>query len=252
MVENEQLPHIQDTLQKVYDSGGVFNHFPILQQGELIVNRYHMYFTCDTDDDGNLVIENHTIINEKESSKLLWSSSGLFTIAVCSDNGFEYRSKNLDTAETVVYRRQKNDRMLKAAEERAFKTAESEVALILTVMIFINWMCEHPENKEIVKETSAAKRDSGVRIPSDNGKTSEKMERTFSPQTVCLNGIRITTGNRKIYKAITSKKMVRHTEAWTVRGHVRHYKNGKTVFIKPYQKGKGKVTPKTYVLGKQS
>ena len=30
----------------------------------------------------------------------------------------------------------------------------------------------------------------------------------------------------------------RHTESWEVRGYVRHYKSGKTVFVKPYTKGK--------------
>lgn len=39
---------------------------------------------------------------------------------------------------------------------------------------------------------------------------------------------------------------------WSVRGHYRHYKNGKVIFVKNYEKGKekGKVEPKTkkYVL----
>lgn len=39
----------------------------------------------------------------------------------------------------------------------------------------------------------------------------------------------------------------RHTEAWAVRGHPRHYKSGKVVWIKPYVKGdKDKVEPKEY------
>ena len=41
-------------------------------------------------------------------------------------------------------------------------------------------------------------------------------------------------------------------EVWGVRGHIRHYKNGKTVFIKPYKKGKRRafLEPKsrTYLL----
>jgi hypothetical protein len=38
----------------------------------------------------------------------------------------------------------------------------------------------------------------------------------------------------------------RHTESWKVRGHWRHYKNGKSVWIEPYTKGKGEIEPKTY------
>ena len=36
--------------------------------------------------------------------------------------------------------------------------------------------------------------------------------------------------------------------AFTVRGHYRHYKNGKTVWIKPYSKGTGGHKDKTYKL----
>ena len=36
--------------------------------------------------------------------------------------------------------------------------------------------------------------------------------------------------------------------AFTVRGHYRHYKNGKTVWIKPYNKGTGGKKDKTYRL----
>lgn len=42
----------------------------------------------------------------------------------------------------------------------------------------------------------------------------------------------------------------RHTESWSVRGHQRHLKSGKVIWIKPYIKGKGAVKkPKTYKLG---
>jgi len=36
----------------------------------------------------------------------------------------------------------------------------------------------------------------------------------------------------------------RHTDSWEVRGYVRHYKSGKTVFIKPFTKGKKRDTEK--------
>lgn len=40
----------------------------------------------------------------------------------------------------------------------------------------------------------------------------------------------------------------RHTEAWEVKGHYRHYKSGKVVFVKPYKKGKGTVNDKEYAI----
>ncbi len=42
------------------------------------------------------------------------------------------------------------------------------------------------------------------------------------------------------------KQFTRRCEAWSVRGHYRHYKSGKVVYIKPYVKGKGTPRDKTY------
>lgn len=40
----------------------------------------------------------------------------------------------------------------------------------------------------------------------------------------------------------------RHIEAWEVRGHYRHYKSGKVVYIQPFQKGSGTVNDKRYEI----
>lgn len=44
------------------------------------------------------------------------------------------------------------------------------------------------------------------------------------------------------------RTIIRHCEAWEVRGHYRHYKNGKTVYIAPYQKGKGRLKHTNYSI----
>lgn len=44
------------------------------------------------------------------------------------------------------------------------------------------------------------------------------------------------------------KQFTRHCEAWSVRGHYRHYKSGKVAYIRPYTKGKGRPAGKTYSL----
>ena len=50
-------------------------------------------------------------------------------------------------------------------------------------------------------------------------------------------------------RAVARKKAEYHCLAWSVRGHFRHFKNGKTVYVKPYIKGKekDKYVPKDYV-----
>ena len=45
------------------------------------------------------------------------------------------------------------------------------------------------------------------------------------------------------------RDFVRHCEAWSVRGHYRNYKSGKTIFIQPYIKGKGRLNNKVYIEG---
>lgn len=51
----------------------------------------------------------------------------------------------------------------------------------------------------------------------------------------------------------SSKKNI-HCPCWSVRGHYRHYKSGKVVFIRSYEKGKdkgnSKAVDKTYIVGK--
>ena len=41
----------------------------------------------------------------------------------------------------------------------------------------------------------------------------------------------------------------RRCEAWQVRGHYRHYKNGKVVFVKSYTKGQGRLKQTNYSIG---
>ncbi len=53
---------------------------------------------------------------------------------------------------------------------------------------------------------------------------------------------------RKYSKHINHNKHHFTCEAWQVKGHFRTYKSGKKVWIKPFQKGKGKIKEKEYKL----
>lgn len=46
------------------------------------------------------------------------------------------------------------------------------------------------------------------------------------------------------------REFQRHCEAWMVRGHYRHYKSGKTIFIAPYKKGAGRLKDTDYSVQK--
>lgn len=64
-------------------------------------------------------------------------------------------------------------------------------------------------------------------------------------KTVNLSqGLKIQFVN--IYKDTRSYE--RHTKGWNVRGHYRHYKSGKTVYIKPFCKGECNIYDKKYSI----
>lgn len=62
--------------------------------------------------------------------------------------------------------------------------------------------------------------------------------------------IKFKVSNNKTANAIKSKKPRRLAGCWEVRGHFRHYQNGKVVYIKPYEKGenRAKRIKKQYTL----
>lgn len=51
-----------------------------------------------------------------------------------------------------------------------------------------------------------------------------------------------------IYEPHSTRKYQRHCEAWGVRGHYRHYKSGKVIFIRSHIKGKGRLKDTRYII----
>ena len=60
--------------------------------------------------------------------------------------------------------------------------------------------------------------------------------------------IKISDGISYTWEYENPRSFSRHCEAWGVRGHYRHYKNGKVIFIKPYVKGSGRLKDSLYEL----
>lgn len=65
---------------------------------------------------------------------------------------------------------------------------------------------------------------------------------------IIIDGIRYVYKNKNVNKDVVGRTYNRVMESWNVRGHMRTYKNGKTVYIKPFVKGKGKLENKKYVI----
>lgn len=128
-----------------------------------------------------------------------------------------------------------------SSEEKKYTEIGHDIAqLVLRTMIYI---MNTPRDKIIKPKTSKEKKEEigkTTKITSGNADKIYLLDEIVD--YVNENGLTIAkSGNR----AITCP-------CWDVRGHYRHYKSGKVVFIKNYEKGKekGKVKPKdkTYTI----
>ena len=115
--------------------------------------------------------------------------------------------------------------------------AESEINLILRLCnrILIN----SANREEVVRKTLHNKKNSN-----NTGKSSENKVFLFNDII------------KYIYEESTSNSSKKNINCpcWSVRGHYRHYKSGKVVFVRSYEKGKdkgnSKAVDKTYIVGR--
>ena len=72
----------------------------------------------------------------------------------------------------------------------------------------------------------------------------------YDQKDIYYKPILLSPGIQYIYQKGPSNRteFVRHCEAWSVRGHFRHYKSGKTIYISPFQKGSGRLKDTTYKI----
>lgn len=106
------------------------------------------------------------------------------------------------------------------------------INLFKGVLICADYLLKHPEEK---REERHARSHNGN---NPSGKSFQKQ--VDSVQVIPLNSLRIKTANKKIANMLKSKKVHRMAESWSVRGHYRHYKSGKVIFIESFEKGKNR------------
>lgn len=79
-------------------------------------------------------------------------------------------------------------------------------------------------------------------------KTIETSGKPYQSRPIVINDlIKI----QYIYDPHKARKYNRYCEAWGVRGHYRHYKNGKVIFVRPHTKGVGRLKDTEYVIKKE-
>ena len=127
-----------------------------------------------------------------------------------------------------------------SSEEKKYTEIGHDIAqLVLRTMIYI---MNTPRDKIIKPKTSKEKiEEIGKTTRIANSDTDKIYLLDEIVDYVNENGLTILPG-----------KHIINCPCWSVRGHYRHYKSGKVVFIKNYEKGKekGKVKPKgkTYTI----
>ena len=73
-------------------------------------------------------------------------------------------------------------------------------------------------------------------------------KRQNANKTVKLKKIIVVHVSNNVSAHSNANTFERHTDAWKVRGHWRHYKTGKDCWVKPHTKGSGKVAGKDYTI----
>ena len=98
----------------------------------------------------------------------------------------------------------------------------------LQVTGYINYLQLNPEAKERTSKKKPSYRSTSKAKPNGTGTSVKNIE---------LNGIHFSTRNDSVARKLRSHTVQHLTDCWNVRGHYRRYKNGKVIYIAPYEKG---------------
>ncbi len=100
-------------------------------------------------------------------------------------------------------------------------------------MMFMQYAVNKAMNREIIEMPTTEKRYKPI---SERKNTKQKTE------------YKLFDVIRKYSQHINHNKHNITCERWEVKGHFRHYKNGKVVYVKPFEKGKGRKKEREYKL----
>lgn len=173
-------------------------------------------------------------IKEIENRQQLFRYIGKIKIeyGLDSDNIIEWENSLISVLECrgytnpIKYLNEQND-----AEEMRINLSAC-IDLFRGALTCVDYLLKHPEEKQ--KERQA--RNHNV----NNSNSKSFKGQTDSIQVVSLNSLRFKTANKKVANVLKSKKIHRIAEGWSVRGHYRHYKSGKVIFIESFEKGKNR------------
>lgn len=224
-------------------------YVPIIQNGVFVLMREHYtaYIVFDCNMDANIeenVEIKMTYYAEYKSAKnqtlFVWLWDLIFHVPFVGTNYMDVLISSYTDARGLIYEAEhRGKKFIENYIQSALQTPaiNDELLAFLQTMAWINYIQEHPEYKaqtqgEVHERTSARNATVSQKI---TGKQKEE-----KIHTIMLSAIKIESSSEKVMRVLKSKTPQRIASCWSVRGHMRHYKNGKTVYIKPYEKGTDK------------
>lgn len=202
---------------------------PILKEGVFVLKNGTesgmVIFNSDIEDD-TITVKADTLAVTDNSAVWLCSAKYIFPCEMAIGNALKIEDY-IDPKSQIIGRKKEDDDTKKKLSS-LFMSA-------LGVTLWLNYLMLHPKQKEVHR-----KKNNPHNLGHNFYSNKEHIIR--------LNGVSIKTDSPTIASKIRSRKIVRVAECWSVRGHYRHYKSGKVVYIKPFEKGanKGKIVPKKY------
>ena len=216
------------------------NPIPIIKNGlfKCIYNNYNGYLVFNVEFDEKETFSLYAdCLLEDEIPFWMWSAKFTVPFEITAEYDLVISDYSDPTVEIYAKQNRKPDFINQYIMSKIDDT-NGPVSFFVRAMCYLNFALENLDFKNLKKgdhpprQTKADKEEHQTRNYPD--------DYTISPKEISLNGFNISTHSKKIARKLTSKKPVRMIDCWSVRGHMRHYKNGKAVYIKPYEKGKDK------------
>lgn len=194
---------------------------------ELYIERYERgndfgfiwYYTV------NVIVSNYIDFNNM--SEISKNTNILLTSEALIDQYLKKNRKDLSLGELEFIERKQH------SNAEIVSSINRDIISALGIFAYINYSYENCEKIHVRSNRNnsiSSKRNTSHRIPKD--------ELTNNPCEIFINDkITIRTYDNGFEKNSQKDKLTYHITSWPVRGHMRHYKNGKAVYIKPYLKG---------------
>lgn len=237
------------------------NFIPFLKNGYIYLKDTDsvLFFSCSVKDNGNISVEFMKYLNctsrdtisicGAEYPSIVWSyllkteiEKDCFWGSTVPTN-FKKISENCEISSAAIVNAVARGisisaNIIDSKYNKELDCASKDIYVFFVLMAYINFLLEYPEKKEIERKNQQVEKNQKKKNITDK----VYKQRKSAYCDILLNGVRFVTKDKKTQTLLKSKKVKKYVGSWYVSGHYRHYKSGKTVYIRPYKKGTGTET----------